>query len=1061
MNKETRSGLSGGLKDFQRATALHAFRRLYLDGDSTRRFLVADETGLGKTHVAREVIAQTVEHLQRVDDVERIDIVYVCSNADIAAQNIRKLNVTGAQSTSHATRLTLLVTQPELLKPTGNMEGKPTTFVAFTPATSFQFGWQMGQARERAVLFVLLSDHLGLRGKWNTAAQRVFQGAVSTRQRFCDWHIAPVRAGGFEGGIHKEFLTEFDRSCLRASLASLIEDVAGRSALTVSQREAAREIVGGLRQMLARAAAAALEPDLVILDEFQRFRDLLDVRTGEAAELADYFFRQPDAHVLLLSATPYKPFTYAEEAPPDADHYADFLKTLEFLADSDSSVESVREDLDALRQAALSGEPTAEIRDRVQGRLRTWIARTERPPVARQTTTLDSAGSQARVRAADFAGFVALRSIADAVRAPLTVEYWKSSPYFLNFLSGYRIGERVREDMKDPERRAQLQPLYRGAQRIPRSDVGRFRPIEWANARMRALAAETLGQGWWRLLWMPPSLPYHSLGGPYESIDSTAITKQLIFSSWVAAPSAIASLLSYEVQRQIFTAAKRIENTPSARAAIANRLEYRMADERPASMSVLALFWPQPALASRTDPLDAAREHADLPSVGQLLEWARGRVETLVGPDGTAASTASAAWYWLAPVSADRVGSLASALLEAPTRSLTEALLGASPEHAPADVPRALGEHVGQMLGALGGWSPQSERPADLRAASALLGLGAPGNIAWRALNRLRRPGDSASELGRWRAASILASGLRTLFSRPDAVLLIDSLYAGSGSSRDDDGAYWRRVARYCIDGGLQAVLDEYIHQLAGESGVDTSTDEGLISLAGAARRAIALRESVYRATDIDDFDGEGIAFPSRYALRFGSTRQNQDEARLPEVRAAFNSPFWPFVLATTSIGQEGIDFHWWCHSIVHWNLPSNPVDFEQREGRVDRYKGHAVRKNVAAHHRSGALAKGVTDPWSAVFEAAAAGDDRGLGDLTPFWIFPGVALLQRRIMALPLSRDEERWARLQESLALYRLAFGQPRQEDMLSALKRRGIAGRPDLVDEIRIDLRPPAMS
>ena len=394
----------------------------------------------GKTHVAREVIAQTVEHLQKVDDVERIDIVYVCSNADIAAQNIRKLNVTGAQSTSYATRLTLLVTQPELLKPTGNMEGKPTTFVAFTPATSFQFGWQMGQARERAVLCVLLSDHLGLRGKWYTAAQRIFQGAVSTRQRFYDWHIAPVRAGGFEGGIHKEFLTEFDRSCLRESLASLVEDVAGRSALTIGQREAAREIVGGLRQMLARAAAAALEPDLVILDEFQRFRDLLDVRTGEAAELADYFFRQPDAHVLLLSATPYKPFTYAEEAPPDADHYADFLKTLEFLADSDSSVESVREDLDALRQAALSGEPTAAIRDRVQGRLRTWIARTERPPVARQTTTLDSAGSQARVRAEDFAGFVALRNIADAVRAPLTVEYWKSSPYFLNFLQ--RISDR-------------------------------------------------------------------------------------------------------------------------------------------------------------------------------------------------------------------------------------------------------------------------------------------------------------------------------------------------------------------------------------------------------------------------------------------------------------------------------------------------------------------------------------------------------------------------------------------------------------------------------------------
>ena len=289
------------------------------------------------------------------------------------------------------------------------------------------------------------------------------------------------------------------------------------------------------------------------------------------------------------------------------------------------------------------------------------------------------------------------------------------------------------------------------------------------------------------------------------------------------------------------------------------------------------------------------------------------------------------------------------------------------------------------------------------------------------------------TDLGRWRAAAILASGLRSLFARPDATLLIDSVYAGESNARDDDGVYWRKVARYCIDGDLQAVLDEYIHHLAGESGVNTTTNEGLTSLAATARRAIALRESVYRATDIDDFDGKGIAFPSRYALRYGSTQYSQDEARLPEVRAAFNSPFWPFVLATTSIGQEGIDFHWWCHSVVHWNLPSNPVDFEQREGRVDRYKGHAIRKNVAA-----ALAPGVTDPWTAVFEAAAAEEKRGLGDLIPFWIYPGEAQLQRRIRALPLSRDEEQWVRLQESLALYRLAFGQPRQEDMLAVFGR-----------------------
>ena len=1051
------------LSDFQRATAEYAFKRLYGDSDSTRRFLVADETGLGKTHVAREIIAQTIEHLQGADHVKRIDIVYVCSNADIAAQNIRKLNITGSESPSFATRLSLLITMPEMLKPTSDGGTKPTTFVAFTPGTSFQLGHQMGRKEERAVLYVLLRDHLGLQGARATATLRIFQGGVSTWQKFRDWNVGAIDADNLEPEIHETFLKEFDQSQERVSLVSLIDEIAGRRALSDSQQRTARTIVGELRRMLSRSALRALEPDLVILDEFQRFRDLLDVKTGgDAAELADDLFNHSDSHVLLLSATPYKPFTYADETGPEGGHYADFLKTLDFLAASDTAVDSVRTDLDELRQAALAGEPIVDVRDRVQSQLRKWIARTERPSGADRAITVHRNTDQLRVRAEDFSGFVALRNVADAVRAPLTVEYWKSSPYFLNFLRGYRVGEHLREDMKDPDRRAALMPLFRGAQRIDKSSVENFQKIEWGNARMRALATETLDRGWWRLLWMPSSLPYHALAGPYASIDLTTITKSLIFSSWVAAPSAIASLLSYEVERQIFTQAGHTVNTAADRASISSRLDYRMTNNRPSSMSALALFWPQPTLASRTDPLDAAREHLsdpELPSVDRLLEWAQERVENLVGPNGSNRSTASAPWYWFASVRGERNSALASELTGAPRSAVVDALAGISEDPDADDSHRALDAHVGQMLSAWDDWAPDTERPADLHETTALLGLGAPGNIAWRALNRLRRADDQVTELGRWRAASIVASGLRTLFVRPEAVLLLDGIYGGSRRAREGAGAYWRKVARYCIDGGLQAVLDEYIHHLAGDSGSNTTTDEGLISLALTARRAITLRESVYRATDIDHFEDQGIAFPSRYALRFGSTQRSHEEARLPEVRAAFNSPFWPFVLATTSIGQEGVDFHWWCHSIVHWNLPGNPVDFEQREGRVDRYKGHAIRKNVAGAHRSAALAPAVTDPWAAAFGAAAAEGDHDLDGLSPFWIYPGDARIQRRIMTLPLSRDQERWSQLQESLALYRLAFGQPRQEDMLAALQRRGIASQPDQIADLWIDLRPPA--
>src|SRR5580765_1635290 len=92
------------LKDFQRATVEHAFHRLFEASDSTRRFLVADEVGLGKTMVARGVVAKAIDRL------ERIDIVYICSNGEIAAQNVRKLDVTET-GVARSSRLTLLAQQ--------------------------------------------------------------------------------------------------------------------------------------------------------------------------------------------------------------------------------------------------------------------------------------------------------------------------------------------------------------------------------------------------------------------------------------------------------------------------------------------------------------------------------------------------------------------------------------------------------------------------------------------------------------------------------------------------------------------------------------------------------------------------------------------------------------------------------------------------------------------------------------------------------------------------------------------------------------------------------------
>ena len=88
MQRPDTSAVLSQLKDFQRATVEYVFRRMYVDPDYARRFLIADEVGLGKTLVARGLIAKTIELLW--DRNPRIDIIYVCSITDIARQNINR-----------------------------------------------------------------------------------------------------------------------------------------------------------------------------------------------------------------------------------------------------------------------------------------------------------------------------------------------------------------------------------------------------------------------------------------------------------------------------------------------------------------------------------------------------------------------------------------------------------------------------------------------------------------------------------------------------------------------------------------------------------------------------------------------------------------------------------------------------------------------------------------------------------------------------------------------------------------------------------------------------------
>ena len=97
------------------------------------------------------------------------------------------------------------------------------------------------------------------------------------------------------------------------------------------------------------------------------------------------------------------------------------------------------------------------------------------------------------------------------------------------------------------------------------------------------------------------------------------------------------------------------------------------------------------------------------------------------------------------------------------------------------------------------------------------------------------------------------------------------------------------------------------------------------------------------------------------------------------------------------------------------------------------------------------------------LFEKArsdAAGQDAA--GLVPYWIYPLAegAAIERHVPALPLTRDRARLEALRRSLVVYRMVFGQPRQDDLLAHLLSRVPPDRIEaLRSRIEIDLRPRA--
>ncbi|MGJ3507509.1 hypothetical protein [Enemella sp. A6] len=1048
----------GKLTRFQRNSVAHVMDRLY-SPDGVDRFLVADQTGLGKTMVARGVIARVIERLQHDPGVDRIDIVYICSNADLAQQNLRKLDVTSGPQHTVASRLTLLAKHSRRFPPV-QVAGRPRSvnLVSFTPGTSFSTGFRSGKAEERAMLWLLMEQAAELgppSAARDRAAHKVLQGNVATVENFerCVNNLRAELGGQVHEGTRTAFLDAIRKPT--GDGPSLIERMARAMDENEEDWNVKWSLIAELRATLARESVRLLTPDLVILDEFQRFRELLN-RDSEAGELAHHLFdfRQGEdgtgdrAKVLMLSATPFKPFTYQEESVIGDDHHRDFLEVVGFLADGDPTDPAgrIRQALADYREALISGGPAHDLAERVRREMLQVMVRTERPSGEEVELTTEVLGEIAAPSPDEITGFVALRELARFVGAPMSIGYWKAVPYFVNFMSGYKVGEKVKQALGDPTTAAETRRILDRTQRLDVKAMSRLQPVPMGDARLQHVHDLTIGEGWAKLLWLPPSLPYLRPGGPFKKVRDA--TKLLIFSFWGATPTAIASLLSYEANRVMLGkpyARLTPEKRERDRLTRAGRLQFRLnrSEGRPDSMSTLGVFWPMPGLAAIGDPRAAARRAGGEVSADDLRAEVAAALRAVHVNNRSGDAPAS---FWFEAFR--REDSFPAGVDEAAARSY----FAHTDEEAKDSRDGAAGvqRHVSMAFEVRGS---AQDRPvtAAVLATLAQVAAHSPGNIAYRAVGRLRSEDNAITDEGHWRAAVRLSLGLRSLFTRPETSRLLDQLRMPRAPH------YWRRILQYCEWGNLQSVLDEYLHHLAVAEG-GAGTDEKLLAIVDAAVEAITLRPSTYQIFDPDHPD-QPVRMNARFALRFGSRDDAaaSDGVRMPQVRQAFNSPFWPFVLASTSIGQEGVDLHWWSHALLHWNTPNNPVDFEQREGRVDRYEGHAVRKNVAEHHGAEMLTSPSDNPWEAGYRIAATARPE-LGAFAPHWVYPGPAKIERHVAPLPLSIDQEHLESVKKKVALYRLTFGQPRQEDMLELVEKKLVGVTPEELARLRLDLSAP---
>jgi hypothetical protein len=972
-------------RKFQEAAAELALERLR-DPRGSRRFLVADEVGLGKTIVTSKVIEAMKARARR-----GLVVVYVCSNREIAEQNRPKLGASDNEQVE-VDRLTLLASRTRELR----MARRAGAFrlLSITPRTSLEIARNTGRTEERLLILDLLRRHAKVRHTKLSAFMRCQSGPERWRVRARDHG----QMSGCSGTLVKRV-----RSAWREPRA----DLGGKSVLDAldealrvpenAWNKMRRKVIGHLRSDLASAVLREVDVDLVVLDEFQRYPEVIKNAGKGPENLAQQLLAR--APVLLLSATPYRLYTAGIEKN---EHHRELMTLLHFLLKADPSTLGLKTQLDRIAQeirkcAFLDGDDRQlrAAKAAVEKTLRKVMCRTERNwYVTRRTLPrAQSSDTETTVRElGDYFCLDALTATAKVSRAR-TLDYWKSAPLPLAFMdAGYELTRKVKKQTVQREQ---------GAPRNLDGLSGRNSRLE----RFQKAVLENDG-GTWRYLWVRPSYLYYE----DELFGAQDPRKYLVFSHWRFVPKMLAVSLSHAVGRTL---------NPLPRA-------HPLSPRNGRALSILSVSFPSTFLARVVNPLQLTTMTAATPTAEALVSSATKVLERCLTEEGWTLVEQGGANVFTVMAALER-----SAVLE-------------ECESLPADLGTI--RRVARTFSRL---ANSGERRVSRRTLRRLaeIALFSPAVSLLRALATAYgfNP-DGGTRSGQQtirRLLSVCLGTLRLYFNRPT----IQKIVRVHGRRGD----YVDRVLRYCRRSHVAAMWDEHVALLK-SPGQCASMDSALEQV----RRVLELGQGTPKLNVVRRGRLHLGVRPatSDYAMAFGEELDSEASQasitqRRTRVREAFNSPFWPFVLATTSVGQEGLDFHLYCQDVVHWNLPTNPVDFEQREGRVNRYAGLWVRRGIARDYPLCASEDGRAAPWPGVFHDAESADtlQKYKHGLFPYWIYEGGSPesetnadgVRRHLVFYRESEERTKYDRLLLAVSLYRLVFGQPNQEELLLQLRDR----------------------